>query len=37
MFGLSLIRDKNGMGLVRRSQGSYGGGPVFPDGMDLYK
>lgn len=35
MFGLSLVRDHNGMGLVRRNQGSYGG-PVFPDGKDLY-
>ena len=37
MFGLALTRNNNRMGLVRRGEGRYGGGPVFPDGKDLYR
>lgn len=36
MFGLALTRNNNRMGLVRRGEGRYGG-PVFPDGKDLYR
>ena len=36
MFGLALARNNNRMGLVRRGEGRYGG-PVFPDGKDLYR
>ena len=37
MFGLALTRNNNNrMGLVRRGEGRYGG-PVFPDGKDLYR
>ncbi len=35
MFGLSLVRNHDGLGLVRRNQ-PRSGGPVFPDGKDLY-
>lgn len=35
MFGLTLLMDHDGMRLVRRGKDSYGG-PVFPDGKDLY-
>lgn len=37
MFGLALTRNNKRLALVRRSRGSYGGGPAFPDGKDLYR